>query len=355
MKAGPRETAQMEGSMEIKQKKRAEIADEFKWHLNDLVASDEAWKDGVADLQARAERLAGYAGKLTDGETLLACLNDCFAAFEIEGRLYAYANMKFHEDTNITKYQSMADLAQSTSVKISAAAAFIDPEILLIDEARLRGWIETVPGLKLYEHFIENLLRSKEHILSKELEELLAAAGEIGSAAENIYDMIHDTDMKFGNITDENGNTMEMTHGRFIRSLESRDRRVRKEAFDTYYAAFQKQKNTITAAYNASVKKDIFFAKSRKHETAMGAALFGNNIPQEVYTRLIETVHEFLPQMHRYIRLRKKALNVPELHYYDLYTPIVRQADETVPFACCAQFFIRFCMILPSNSLSANT
>jgi oligoendopeptidase F len=217
-------------------------------------------------------------------------------------------------------------------VKLSAAAAFIEPEILLTDEAELLKWLDTTPGMAVYKHYIDNLLRSKEHILSKELEELLASASEIGTAAENIYDMIHDTDMKFGGITDEDGNTLEMTHGRFIRALESRDRRVRKDAFDTYYASFWKQKNTIAAAYNASVKKDIFFAKARKHETAMGAALFGNNIPQDVYRKLIETVHEYLPQMHRYIRMRKKALGVDELHYYDIYTPIVSQTDESVPY-----------------------
>jgi oligoendopeptidase F len=165
--------------MEIKQKKRVEIPDEFKWHLNDLVASDEVWKRGIESMQAAAEKLAGYQGKLNNAATLKACLDEYYLADEEMGRLYAYANMKFHEDTNVTQYQGMADTAQSVYVKLSAAAAFIEPEILLTDEAELLKWLDTTPGMAVYKHYIDNLLRSKEHILSKALEELLASASYI--------------------------------------------------------------------------------------------------------------------------------------------------------------------------------
>lgn len=318
--------------MEIRQKKRSEIADEFKWHINDLCPSNEQWHADMAAMTDKIAGLAAYRGRLAEADTLLACLTACSDTSEILERLYVYANMKLHEDANDTTYQGMADMAESTLVKFSSATSFIEPEILAADADTIKGYAAHVPGMALYGHYLDNLLRQKAHVMSAEVEEILANAREIGNASENIYSMLHDADMKFGQIIDEKGDTVEMTHGRFISLLESPDRRVREDAFNTYYDAYWKQKNTLAAAFNASVKKDVFFARTRKYPSALDAALFNYNIPREVYSRLIETVHAFLPEMHRYVRLRKKALGVSELHMYDLYTPIVKSIDVAVPY-----------------------
>lgn len=318
--------------MEIKQKKRTEIAHEFKWHLHDLYPTADAWRQSMDAMAEKIKTLTQYKGQLSQPETLLRCLDEIHETGAEMEQLYAYAHLKLHEDTNIADSQGMADRSEGLYVKFLSAASYIDPEILAADEAVIMGYTASVPGLKIYTHYLAKLFQQKAHVRSEEVEALLADAQEIGNAPSSIYHMLHDADMKFGQVTDENGNDMALTHGRFIRLLESKDRRVREETFNTYYDAYEKQKNTLAAAYSASVKKDCFFAGARRYESALASALSNNHIPQEVYANLIDTVHEFLPEMHRYVRLRKKALNLPELHMYDLYTPIVAQTEAKVSY-----------------------
>jgi oligoendopeptidase F len=320
--------------MEIKQKKRAEIDSAFKWRLEDLYKTEVDWRAALDSVTEQIAVIQQYRGQLANPSDLLNCLNAVYNAGEIIGRLYVYAHMKSHEDTSDTIYQGMADTAVSADVKFRAVTAFIEPEILsnLEDTDALNRVLSAEPGMALYKHYLENLLRQKAHILSAEAEEILANAGEIGNAADNIFSMLQNADMKFGTITDENGDRVEVTNGRYISLVESSDRRVRKDVFDTYYDSYWKQKNTIAAAYNASVKKDLFFSKTRKHPSALDSALFDSNIPREVYKNLIAAVHEALPELHRYVRLRKKALNLPDLHMYDLYTPIIADADRAVSY-----------------------
>ena len=318
--------------MELKQKKRSEIPPQYKWKLEDLYQTEADWKNAVSALSTETEAIKAMEGSLTTGEALLNCLNKYFATMEIAGRLYAYAYMKKSEDSAIPASQAMADIADSAYTDFSAASAFISPEILAHDEATIQNFIATTPGLKLYEHYLNNLLREKAHIRSAEVEEILANAEEMADAAENIYSMLESADMKFGTITDEDGNKVEITHGRFITLLKSPDRRVRKDTFETYYDSFGKLKNTLATMLSSSVKKDIFFASTRKYESTLNAELSDSNIPREVYTQLIETVHEFLPAMYRLVALRKKALKVDELHMYDVYTPLVEKADAKITY-----------------------
>jgi oligoendopeptidase F len=318
--------------MEIKQKKRAEIPDQFKWRLQDLYPSDDAWKQAMEAMKDRTAGFEKYRGKLHEAETLLACLNESSDADEELGRLYVYAQMKKDEDTNVPLYQGFADMAQSLNVQLMSAVSFIEPEILENAET-VKDFPQTVNGFAVYAHYLDDLLRQKEHVRSAEIEEILANAQEIGGAPRNIFGMLNNADMKFGHITDEDGNTVEVTHARYARLLESRNRQVRQDAYNAVYDSYLKQKNTIAAAYSASVKKDIFFAKVRSYEGALDAALFARNIPRGVYIKLIETVREFLPEMHRYIRLRKKALGVADLRAYDLYTSIVPPVDTRVEYA----------------------
>ena len=317
--------------MEIKQKKRSEIADEFKWHLNNLCESDEKWKESYAGLGERIGVFESFKGRLGDAGPLLECLEATRNMGEELGRLYAYAVMKMHEDTGLSEYQGFADMANTLYIKFSSATAFIEPEIIANADL-IKNLPDTAEGFGLYKHYLENLLRQKDHVLSAEIEEILANAEEIGKAPDIIFTMLNDADMKFGTIKDEEGNDVEMTHGRFISLMESRDRRVREEAFNTYYDSFWKQKNTIAVALSSSVKKDIFFSKTRKFPRALDSALFGYNIPGDVYMRLIDAVNSYLPEMHRYMRLRKKALGLDELHMYDIYTPIVPPVDTKVSY-----------------------
>jgi len=319
--------------MEIKQKKRSEIPAEYKWNLENLYPSHEHWRKDVDALPMLTEEIAAFQGKLTTGETLADCLEKYFVTSETVSRMFVYANMKLHEDAGVSSSQGMADIAYAASTKCQAATAFVVPEILSNDEATINGFIANTPALKRYEHYLENIMREKAHVCSAEVEEILASAQEMGSAASNIYGMLDSTDLKFGTITDENGDTVEITHGRYFTLMQSPNRRVRKDAFDAYYKSYMALKNTLATALNSSIKKDIFFARTRNYESSLDAALSGSNIPRRVYASLIEAVHEYLPAMHRYMAIRKKALNLDELHMYDIYTPIVAPAEAKITYA----------------------
>lgn len=316
----------------IKQKKRSEIPAEFKWKLEDIFATNADWQKGVDSIPSEIAKIEAFRGKLKDGKTLLEGLKTYHNVANLVFKLYVYANMRLHEDSNVSESQGMANVIASQYAKFLAAVSFITPEILELDEATVKGFIETTAGLEVYTQYLNNILRKKAHTLSAEVEGILAAVSEIGDGAKNINDMLTDADMKFASITDENGNTVEVTSGNFISLMESSNRRVREDTFNTFYDEFWKLKNTFAAMLNASIKNDIFVARTKKYDSARGASLNTSNIPISVYDNLIQAVHEFLPVMHRYMALRKKALKVDELHMYDLYTPIVEEADTKMPY-----------------------
>jgi len=318
--------------MEIKQKKRSEIPAEFKWKLGHLYPTTDAWRADVKLIEKESAEIADFKGKLTNGEALLACLEKLCTTGEKVSRMFVYALMTLHEDANIAESQSLAGIAESTSVKFSAAESFIAPEILTHSEETIRNFIATTPGLELYKHYLEDIIRSKAHVLSAEIEEILANAEEVGNGASNIYDMLDSADLKFGTIKDAEGDDVEVTHGRYFTLMQSPDRRVRKDAFETYYKSYLALKNTIATMYSSSVKKDMFFSKTRKHKNTLEAELFGDNIPIDVYKQLVSTVNEFLPAMHRYTALRKKTLKLDELHMYDLYVPLVEEAETKMTY-----------------------
>ncbi|MCL2571688.1 MAG: oligoendopeptidase F [Defluviitaleaceae bacterium] len=318
--------------MEIKTRKRSEIPHEYKWRLEDIYKTTADWRKDVDAVSSMIETMEGYRGKLTTGEALASCLKDYFKSNETISRLYVYAAMKRHEDANVSESQGMADIGESTSVKFGAATAFLVPELLSLDEATILSFTESVPELKSYEHFLKNIMRQKAHIRSAEVEELLAQTSEVGDAAGNIYSMLDSADLKFDTIKDDKGNTVEVTHARYYTLMQSPDRRVRKDAFEAYYKAYDSLKNTIATMYNSSVKKDIFYANARKYNSALEMALSNSNIPTTVYHQLIEAVHEFLPVMHRYVALRKRVLKLDEIHMYDLSTPLVEEADVKISY-----------------------
>lgn len=313
--------------------KRSEIDDTFKWRLEDMVASKEDWKQRYDEIVALSEAIASYSGKLQDSaDTLFACLQKRDELNEKLSRLYVYSNMRLHEDSNNADAQATAEKANSLAVRVSSSLSFIEPEISAMPEDVLKAYMASGNGLELYHVYMDDLLRKKAHILSLAEEKLMAEAAELAGSPENIFSMLNNADIKFPTIKDEEGHDVELTKGRYVTFMESTDRRVRKDAFEAMYATYKKFKNTIATTFTANIKKDIFNMKARKFNSTCEASLFENNIPVAVYDQLVNTIHKYMPLMHRYVSIRKKMLNLDELHMYDVYTPIVKDVDVTIPY-----------------------
>lgn len=304
--------------------KRSEVAQEHTWKLEDLFPDQKAWDKEYDEVKRLIKEAAQFQGKLHDPAEIKRC-------FELEDqislhteRLYVYSNMKHHEDMADPTYQALSEKARKLSVEVNEALSFITPEILALSEEEINALIRH-PELGFYKRTLEEMLRQKAHILSKSEEALLAQVGSISRASETIFGMLNNADMKFPTIKNEEGQDVELTHGRYIQFLESKDRNVRKSAFDAMYATYRKNKNTLGATLSSNIGKNVFYAKVRKYPSVLEAALFGDNIPKEVYTNLIDTVHDSLPLLHRYMKLRKELLQVDELHMYDLFAPLVEE------------------------------
>ena len=312
--------------------KREEIPQQYKWKMEDLYATNEAWEADFLKLQKGIEDIKKYEGTLgTSAENLLAMQKQCDELNLLAENIYVYANQRLHEDTGNAYYQGLSGRAQMLLVQMSEACAYIEPEILSIPEERLEEMMG-MEGLLKYETYFRRLLRRKEHILSRELEEMLAGVEEVAEGPKDTFMMFNNADLKFPVITGEDGEPVEITHGKYVKLLESQNREVRKAAFKGLYETYGKFKNTLAATYRANVKQAGFFAKARKYESSLAAALSGSHIPVSVYDSLIESVHAHLPALHEYVKVRKEKLGVEELHMYDLYVPMVGEADKKIPY-----------------------
>ncbi|MBH1939715.1 oligoendopeptidase F [Mobilitalea sibirica] len=313
--------------------KRSDVEKKFTWAIEDLYPSDEMWQSEYEKLKEMLPKIAEYQGRLSkSGDLLLSFLQLVDEVGMLMERVYVYANQKYHEDTGNATYQDLSNKANVLSVQVSAAMSFATPEILSIPEEQISQFKLETEGLKQYDFYLKDILRLKPHILSAEMEELLADAGEIAEAPDQIFSMFNNADIKFPDIKDEDGDPVKITHGRYGQLLESNDRRVRREAFEGVYATYYSYRNTLAAAFSANVKQESFFAKARKYGSTLEKTLDAGNIPMEVYTNLIEAVHENMGLMHRYVSLRKKLLGIDELHMYDLYTPLVQDIKMEIPF-----------------------
>lgn len=313
--------------------KRSEVPAEYKWRLEDIYPTDADWEKDVEKAKQLAEQIAGLKGKIgSSGKELLDALTLQDELLKTMDQVYVYARMRRDEDNANSTYQGLTDRASSLSTQVYGAISYIQPEILEIPTEELEKWLKEVPGLDHYRILLEEITRFKPHTLTSEEEALLANISELASAPSKIYGMLNNADMKFPMITDENGEEVELTKGRYTQFMESKDRRVRKEAFEGLYATYGKFRNTIAASLTSAIKGDVFYARTRKYPSALYAALFADNVDVSVYDNLIATIHEHLPLMHRYIALRKKLLGVDELHMYDLYVPIVPEVDMKIPY-----------------------
>ena len=312
--------------------KREEIPQQYKWKMEDLYVTNEAWETDFKKLQDGIEELQKYEGTLgNSAENLLKMHETCDELNQIAEKVYVYANQRLHENTGNSYYQGLAGKAQMLLVQMSEASSYIEPELLGIPEETLKEMLKT-EGLKKYETYYGRLLRKKEHILSKEMEELLAGVEEVAEGPKDTFMMFNNADIKFPVITGEDGETVEITHGKYAKLLESQNREVRKAAFLGLYESYGKFKNTLAATYGANVKQAGFFAKARKYASSLEASLAGSHIPTEVYDSLIESVHAHLPTLHKYMKVRKEKLGVEELHMYDLYVPMVGEADKKISY-----------------------
>lgn len=313
--------------------KREEIPDCDKWKIGDLYYDQGEWEREFAQTEDGLKKFVAYRGRLCESaQTLYEALEEQGRIQMLLERLYVYANQRYHEDTGNSQYQQLAGRAQNLTVKAQSAFSFVEPELMRLSEEQFADYLRVEKGLLLYRRFIEEIFRMKDHVLSEEMEEVLAQVSQIASGPENIFSMFSNADIKFGMIEDENGEPKELTHGRYTQFLESQSRPVRKAAFERLYDTYGNFRNTLAATFEANVKQAGFFARMRNYPSARAAALDGGNIPESVYDSLLEAVNESLPSMYRYIDLRKRILGVEELHMYDLYTPLIPGVKKEYSF-----------------------
>jgi len=311
--------------------KRSEVPKEYQWKTEDLFATRDDWDREYTEVKQLLEKIKAFEGKLDNARSILDCFRlEDEISLKTE-RLYVYANMKHHEDMGDPAYQALSDKSKKLSVEVNEALSFVTPEILALSEEQLKA-LAADDLLAEYRHTLEEMIRQKPHVLSKELEAVVAQAGVMAQAPNTIFGMINNADMKFPKIRNDKGEEVELTHGTYIQFLESRNRDVRKSAFEAMYATYRKQQNTLAATLSANVSKNMFYARVRKFPSVLEMSLFGENIPKEVYTNLIDTIHEHLPLMYRYLDLRRKLLKVDELHMYDLFVPLTGEVDMVITY-----------------------
>lgn len=314
--------------METKSRKRNEIEDKYKWDIQSMYADDSAWEQNVQKAKKLIEEAKSFKGTLENGaDNFLKCLEAQNELNRVLQNITTFAHMKKDEDNSNPTYAAMNDRSQTLATEAESATAYFVPELLGLSKQKIDDYMDKDEKLKLYVHFIENILRQKEHILNSNEEEILAMTGDLSQASENVYSMFNNADLKFPSIEIEDSKFVEVTHGNFVHLLESPDRSVREKAFKALYSTYLKYENTLTALTAANVKKDIFYAKVRKYKSALEASLDEDNVKVEVYNNLITTVNDNLEPMHRYMALKKKLLGLEELHMYDIYVPLIKEID----------------------------
>ncbi len=313
---------------------RSELPVESQWALEDLYANDELWQADMKKMQEGGEKLASFAGKLGESaQELLNYLRLSDEVSELVDRLANYAMRRGDQDTRNSYYQGMVGQFMKEYVALGERVSFETPELMSISDEKMEQFYRDAPELELYRRHLEKIRRRKAHVLSASEEKLLAGLGEMAQTPQNTFSMFSNADIKFEPAEDSRGEKHTITQGTYISCLESADRTLRKNAYENYYAAYQNYRNTCASCLNGQVKQLQFFANARKYPSSLDASLDNTEVPTSVYRNLIETVHQNMDKMYRYVRLRKKLLGVDELHMYDMYTPLVADADTHIEFA----------------------
>ena len=334
--------------------KRSEIDNQYKWDLTDMYETTELWEADYTKIHSLLQKLADYSGTFPDTAKLHACLTLHAEISMISEKLFCYARMHRDEDNSVALYQGLTDRASVLLSEIAAASAFIEPEILELNDALLKELIahgntcnashdssrngnyhdtcddarndtcrSKHPDFSVFAHFLDNLLRIKQHTLTAPEEKIIAMTTEFSDTPGETFSMLNNADIKFPTIQDENGNDVELTKGRYIQFLESKDRTVRQSAFSAMYDTYSAYKNTLASMLSSNVKTNSFYAKVKKYPSVIESSLNADNVSVCVYDNLIKAVRNALPSLHKYFALRKKALGLDELHLYDMNVPFI--------------------------------
>lgn len=313
-------------------KKRSEIEDKYKWNLEDIIPSEEALQALLKRAKEKIEVYGTYRGRLGESAEVLRE----FLAFDIEldeifSRLSSYASQKSDEDTSAGEYQALLSKVGILSTKAMEAASFVEPEILAIPEETMERFLEA-EELSEYRLLIRRILARKEHMLSEAEEKILSGVSEVTRAPSNIFRLFNNADLRFPVIEGEDGEKIEVTHGRYTKLLESKNRSVREAAFHAYYSVFRQFANTVAASYEGNLKQACFFARVRNYHSSREYYLSANEIPEQVYDNLLKAVDERIGLLHRYVSVRKEMLGLEELHMYDLYVPLTADYEESITY-----------------------
>lgn len=311
---------------------REEVPINEKWNLSDIYSDLSNWEEDYQLIRKLAEKLKTFDGKIVDGNSLLQFLKQREELSFLFNKVYAYAMLKVDEDTRDTKAQVFLDRAKQLSVKVSSSTSFFMPYLLNLDEETLTGYISEDKELEYFKEDLLDSFRYKTHVLSKDQEEVLSQLGEALSAPGNTFGMINNADIKFGDVTGDNGESVELTRGMYSKLIEDDDREKRREAYKAYYKPYLQLKNSIASTLSAAVKNNVTLAKIRHYPSALEKALFGDIVPKEVYENLIETTKKNIAPLHRYTQIRKEKLNLNELRQYDMSIPLVSGVKQVIPF-----------------------
>ncbi|MDT7981127.1 oligoendopeptidase F [Clostridium perfringens] len=315
-----------------KLRRRDEIPESDKWRIDKIYETPAKWNEELNKLKEEAPKLKDFEGKLGNKEDLKAFLLLNEKLSRKLGKLYVYAHMRSHEDTSNPEMQSLVNKIDPYSAEFSSYTAYFVPEILSLKEGTIENFINEDKDLKQYKIYFEMILNEKPHILSKEVESVLASVSDCLGAPESIYSMLTNSDMTFGEIVDESGRKVELTEGNYISFIKSKDRKVREAAFKLLFGTYKKYENTLATSLTSSIKNFVFESKTRKYNSSLEASLKPNNIPVEVYYNALKTVDENMDALHRYVRIKKKLLNLEEIHMYDLYVPVIECKKEHLEY-----------------------
>jgi oligoendopeptidase F len=312
---------------------RSEIDDKYKWDLEDIYKEESLWEEDLQKAKGMVKKLELYSGKLAEGVVYLKeCLDLNAEISKLSERIFVYARMRRDEDNSKSQYQGLTDRASLFLTESASVSAFIDPEILEMDESKLNSFRMSEKSLDVYSHYFHNLLRTKIHTLSHKEEKIIAMTTEFSDAADDCFTMLNNADIKFPMVKDDEGNEVELTKGRYITFLESDDINVRREAFKAIYATYKSYKNTLASTLGSNVKCNSFYSKVRNYPSCIEAALDSDNVELSVYDNLILAINNNLPTLHKYLNIRKKLLGLDELHMYDVYVPFIDVPKKKIPY-----------------------
>ena len=322
--------------------KRSEADKKYMWNMKDIYESDALWEDDFLKAEELISKMPSYTDKMTESaEDLLALLDyDAMVSEKLE-KIYVYANQKSHEDMGEGLYQDMSGRAQNIMVKYQIQSAGVTPAIMAMGRDKIDAFANTCEGLKLYKRYFKLIFRKEKHILDADKEELLAGVNELSETSSDIFAMFNNADIRFEDVADKDGQKKELTHAKYMSYMQGKDRVLRESAFKNLYKEYGKFRNTLAATYAGNLKQHNFFAKTRKYDSGMHYSLSDAAIPVQVYDSLIDAVHENIGLLQRYIKIRKKTMNLSELHMYDLYAPMVDDVDMDISYEEAKEIVVR--------------